>query len=84
MLIPVYKVVATQFQMNSDIGDVEQGYLLAMDSSTGTLIKCTTGAANNADKPVGLAGDRKRAAVAYEWVNRVYDNGGSQVYYDFW
>lgn len=77
MLIPVYHIVASQLPISSTLttsgansNNFEPGHVVALNSS-GNCVKNPVG--NTA--PVGLAADKNRPAVAYEWQNRVSDSG---------
>jgi hypothetical protein len=69
MLIPVFRVITTQFPIASTT-TIEPGMVVTLNSTTGYAEKCDL-----ADVPVGIAADRNRASESYEWVNRVSDSG---------
>ena len=80
MLIPIYRVISSQFPVDTLTGDVEMGYCIGLTTnSAGQTVArkvdaggTVPGAVTNV---VGISGDRKRASEAYEWVNRVSDSG---------
>jgi hypothetical protein len=79
MLIPIYRVISSQFPVDSLTGNIEMGMAVGLGTNaSGAVVvrKVDAGAgANTVTQPVGIAGDRKRASEAYEWVNRVSDSG---------
>jgi len=79
MLIPIYRVISSQFPVDTLTGDVEMGFVvgLATNSAGLTVVRKTDlgAAGNNVANIIGIAGDRKRASEAYEWVNRLSDSG---------
>lgn len=70
MIIPVYRVITTQYPIVSTT-TVEAGMVIVLNSSTGYAE--LAGADETAS--IGLAADRNRAATAGEWTNRVSDAG---------
>jgi len=79
MLIPIYRVISSQFPVDSLTGDTEMGYAVGLvtNASGATVVRKVDagGGANTVLNPIGVSGDRKRASEAYEWVNRVSDSG---------
>lgn len=69
MIIPVYKVVSSQFPIATTTTNIEAGMPIYIDSN-GQCLRCDA-----SDVPIGLAGDRTRASEALEWTNRVSDAG---------
>jgi hypothetical protein len=79
MLIPVYHIIASQLPISSTLtltaagvngNNFEPGHVVALDSSGNCVKNDLTNLA-----PVGLAADKNRPAVAYEWQNRLSDFG---------
>lgn len=78
MLIPIYRVISSQFPVDSSTGDIEMGMVVGLTTNASgvTVVrKSANTGANTVTNVIGLAGDRKRASEAYEWVNRVSDSG---------
>lgn len=79
MLIPIYRVIASQFPIDTLTGNVEMGMAVGLvENGSGQVVirkSDDNAAANTAQNVVGIAGDRMRASEAYEWVNRVSDSG---------
>jgi len=79
MLIPIFRVIASQFPVDTLTGNVEMGMAVGLvENSAGNVVirkSDDNAAANTAQNVVGIAGDRKRASEAYEWTNRVSDMG---------
>lgn len=78
MLIPIYRVISSQFPVDSSTGDIEMGMVVGLTSnSSGVTVirKSADSGANTVTNVIGLAGDRKKASEAYEWANRVSDSG---------
>jgi len=77
MLIPVYHIVASQLPISSTLttsgassNNFEPGHVVALNSSGNCVKNPLSGTA-----PIGLAGDKNRPSVAFEWQNRVSDSG---------
>lgn len=68
MIIPVYHVVSSVIPVAAATA-IEAGMVVGLDSA-GLAVK-----AYGTILPIGLAGDKSRAAEAYEWQNRVSDFG---------
>lgn len=78
MLIPIYKVISSQFPVDSLTGNVEMGMAVGLVTNAAgvTVIrKSANTGTNTVTNVIGIAGDRKRASEAYEWVNRISDSG---------
>lgn len=78
MLIPIYRVISSQFPVDSSTGDIEMGMVVGLTTNASgvTVVrKSANTGANTVTNVIGLAGDRKKASEAYEWVNRVSDSG---------
>lgn len=69
MIIPVYRVVVSQYPIDATTR-IEAGQVVSLDATTGKVVKCY-----NTLRPIGLAADRNRNAESYEWTNRVSDFG---------
>lgn len=69
MLIPVYHIIASQFPIAAATA-FEPGHVATI-SSGGLVVKNGAGGA----APIGLAADKNRPAVAFEWQNRLSDFG---------
>jgi hypothetical protein len=73
MIIPVFRVVTTQFPIAAGT-EFQPGWVVALDQDTGKAVPCTPSNSKKAI-PIGLSADRNKAAQAYEWVNRISDMG---------
>jgi hypothetical protein len=69
MIIPVYRVVTSQFPIAATTA-MEPGLVVKLNASTGKAEKCGA-----TEQPIGLSADKNRAAEAFEWVNRLTDAG---------
>jgi len=68
MIIPIHRVMTTQYPIDATT-TIEAGMVVSL-TSAGKAQKCALAGA-----PVGIAADRNRASEAYEYENRVSDNG---------
>jgi hypothetical protein len=73
MIIPVFRVVTTQFPIATST-TIEPGMVVALQTTTGKAVKCKPDDATMA-YPIGLSADKVRASEAFEWVNRLSDQG---------
>jgi len=69
MIIPLFRVVTTQFPIAATT-TIEPGMVVTLNASTGYAEKCDL-----VDVPIGIAGDRNVALEANRWTNRVSDSG---------
>ena len=69
MLKTIFRVTTSQYNVDTT-DDIEAGMVLTLDNTTGFARLC-----DSTEIPVGISGDRKRAATAGEWGNRLASYG---------
>lgn len=79
MIIPIFRVIASQFLVDSLTGNVEPGQPVSLAQNASGDFCVRLADSDSASVPtrtcIGLAADRKRASEAFEWVNRLSDQG---------